>query len=89
MGTIHLAARLQRTALVTAAATDAAHQVAVGLPRQDAEARIRDLLGSDTAVRWSTDRGGVRVDVAVESPTVPGLSTRIHRAARVRWERLR
>jgi len=89
VGTIHLAARLQRTALVSAAATDAAHRVAIGLPPEDAAFRVRSLLGPDSDVWWTTDGAGVRVDVVVESPTVPGLSTRIHRSARARWERVR
>ena len=89
VGTIQLSARLQRTALVGAAASQAAEQVARGDDRSAAEAQLRRLLGDAATIRWSTDAQGVRVDVVVASPTVPGLYTRIHRGATARWERAR
>jgi hypothetical protein len=88
IGTIQLAARLQRTALVSAAATDAAEHVAHGADRSTAEASVRRLVGGAATIRWSTSHEGVRVDLVVASPTVPGLSTRIHRGANARWERM-
>jgi hypothetical protein len=89
IATIQLTARLQRTSLLSAAAGEAAAQVARGEDPAVADARLRRLLGATAAIDWSTGPGGVRVDVVVVSPTVPGLSTRIHRGATARWERVR
>ncbi len=87
IGTVQLAARLQRTALAGAAASEAAHRVATGDDRSAVEARVHRLLGDAATIRWSTDADGVRVDLVVASPTVPGLSDQIHRGATARWER--
>jgi hypothetical protein len=88
IGSIQLASRLQRTALLGAAATAAAEQVARGEDRSTAEDQVRRLVGGAATIRWSTAPDGVRIDLAVASPTVPGLSTRIHRGATARWERV-
>ena len=74
--------------MVGDAATHAAHRVAVGDDREEAETRVRRLLGDAATIRWSTSPTGVRVDLAVDSPPIPGLSGRIHRGATARWERV-
>jgi hypothetical protein len=91
VATIQLAARLQRTALTSAAANTAAHLVATegDAQRPAAEARVRRLLGQAADVRWTTDDAGVRVEIVVPSPTVPGLSADIRRVASARWEEVR
>ena len=57
--------------------------------RPAAEARVRRLLGQAVDVRWTTDDTGVRVEIVVASPTVPGLSADIRRVASARWEEVR
>lgn len=84
IGTVQLVARLQRTSTVGAVATEAAHRLA--RRGVSPEATVRQLLGPDAEVRWQRHDGWVRVEVAVASPIVPGLSSTVERGATVRVE---
>jgi hypothetical protein len=83
---VQLVARLQRTSMVTAVATDAVHRVAQSRDRAEVEARVRRLLGPSAEIVWTTGHGRVTVDLVVDSPLVPGLSADIHRGATARVE---
>lgn len=93
LGTVQLVARLHRTSVVTAVATDAVHRVAEAPPaaaadaRQAAEARIRTILGPQARIQWSTGPDGPTVDVLVPGPDLPGLPVDIRRGAYARAER--
>jgi hypothetical protein len=84
IGTVQLVARLQRSSTVGAVASEAAHRLAqTGEPP---ETTVHRLLGPDAEVHWQRRAGWVRVEVAVASPIVPGLSSTVHRGATVRVE---
>ena len=93
LGTVQLVARLHRTPVVTAVATDAAHRLAEASPtaavdiRREADARIRTLLGADARVRWTTGADGPTVEIRVDGPRLPGLEADIRRGAVARAER--
>ena len=93
LGTVQLVARLHRTTVVTAVATDAAHRLAEASPttaadiRREADARIRSLLGADARIRWTTGDDGPTVEIRVGGPRLPGLEVDIHRGAVARAER--
>lgn len=93
LGTVQLVARLHRTSVVGAVATDAVHRVAeapsataAGQARRVAETRIRALLGDDAEIRWSEDDHGPAIEVVVPSPRLPGLPGDIRRGAQTRTE---
>ena len=93
LGTVQLVARLHRISLATALATDAAHRVAeagtgpaAARARQEAERRIRVVLGDQAAVEWSEDPSGPAVEVTVAAPRLPGLADEIRRGAQARRE---
>jgi hypothetical protein len=89
--TVQVVARLHRSSFVAAASVDAVHRAAradVGA-RAEAESDLRRALGPRAEVRWSAGPDGVRVEVVVDAPDVPGLAPDIRRGATARWERQR
>lgn len=93
LGTVQLVARLHRTSVVSAVATDAVHRVAEAPPaaaadaRRAAEARIRTILGSEADIHWSAGSEGPAVEVRLPGTGLPGLPADIRRGAYARAER--
>jgi hypothetical protein len=94
LGTVQMVSRLHRTTLVAAMADDAVHRVAeagseADTARAEAEHRLRRLLGPEAHIQWSTTTEGPTIEIAVPSPSLPGLSAGIRRGAGARGERRR
>ena len=93
LGTVQLVARLHRTSVAGAVATDAVHRVAEAPPssaddtRADATARIHAALGPDVTVIWGETPTGPEIEIRVPGSPLPGLATDIRRGATARSER--
>ena len=93
LGTVQLVARLHRTSVVGAVATDAVHRVAEAPPaavaevQRRADARIRAVLGPEVRVSWSDTPDGPAIEIRITGPRLPGLSVDIQRGAVARSER--
>jgi len=93
LGTVQLVARLHRTSVVGAVATDAVHRVAEAPPgaaepaRAEAAVRIRTALGPGAVVAWAETADGPTIEIRVPGPALPGLPADIRRGAVARTER--
>ena len=93
LGSVQLVARLHRTTVVGAVATDAVHRVAEAPPaavaevQRRADARIRAVLGPEVRVSWSQAPDGPAIEIRVTGPRLPGLPADIQRGAMARRER--
>ncbi len=94
LGTVQLVARLHRTSVVGAVATDAVRRVAeapasrADAARAEADSHIRAALGPDAVVTWSETPAGPVIEIRVPGPSLPGLPADIRRGAGARAERL-
>lgn len=92
LGTVQLVARLHRTSVVGAVATDAVHRVAEASPstaddtRAEATARIHTILGPDATVTWGETASGPAIEIRLPGPPLPGLASDIRRGATARSE---
>lgn len=96
LGTCLLLARLHRSTLVTALATDSARAVAEAPAGSDpadviarAERELHRVLGPAARLDWTRRDGTIRLRVRVPSPPVPGLGSDIVRVVEVRREQTR